>query len=366
MTKIASIYGQLANSNNLQLMVDNALALFDTPIWKKYFDWGNPSVSIDYATVIGKARIEAMASVVDRDAPAPLRSRQGLERLAGEVPAIKEKFKLSEKDYREFLTLRQLQIPGQTQQGAIMDMIFNDMKKAGNAAHRRLDFMTLQALSSGKISLSATNNPDGIVTSADIDLLMPAGNKYKVAVAWGTTATSTPVVDIMKVVDEFRAKGVTFEKMIMDDATFAKMRQSVDGLKYVGGFFRMRSTDKAAATLEQWNEYLRAERLPVIEIVENATVGIEKDGKITTASAWAANAVTFVPAGKLGVIHNAYPIEKLQPVTHVSYAEYERALLSKWQENDPFAEFTQVELNAFPGWETIGNCVIMDTNTAYD
>lgn len=366
MTKISSIYGPLASSQSLQLMVDNALALFDTPVWKKYFDWGNPSVGIDFATVIGKARIEAMASVVDRDASAPLRSRAGLERLSGEVPAIKEKFRMSEKQYREYLTLRSLQIPGQNQQAAILDMIFNDMKLAGNSAHRRLDYMTLQALSAGKISLSATNNPDGIVTNADIDLLMPAANKYKVVVEWGTTATSTPIVDIMKVVDEFRAKGVTFEKMLMDDSTFAKYRQSVDGQKYIGGFFRMRATDKAAGTLDMWNEYLKAERLPVIEIVENATIGIEKDGKITTASAWTANAVTFVPAGKLGIIHNAIPIEKLQPVEKVAYADYDRALLSKWQENDPWSEFTQVELNAFPGWETIGHCAIMDTNTAYD
>jgi hypothetical protein len=358
MAKLASIYGDLASSQNLQLLVNNALSLFNTPVWKRYFDWGNPTLSIDFTTVIGKSRIEAMASVVDRDASAPLRSRAGLERLQGQVPAIKEKFKLSEKQYREFLSLRALQIPGQN---PVLDLIFGDLRIAGNAAHKRLDAMVYQALSSGKINLTTTNNPDGIVTSADVDLLMPSANKFSSVIAWGTAATATPMVDIMAVVDAADAKGVRYAKMMMDRATFNKFRATADAQKYLSGFFGLKSTQKVAGTLEQWNEYLTADGMPTIEIVDS-TVGIEKDGAITAVKAWTANAVTFVPAGKLGIIHNALPIEKIQPVASVSYADFDRALLSKWQENDPFAEYTQVELNAFPGWETIEMCAILDSN----
>jgi hypothetical protein len=361
--KLASIFGDLASSRNLQLLVDSSLSMFNVPTWKKYFAWGNPTISIDFSTVIGKARIEAMASVVDRDAPAPLRSRQGLEKLAGQVPAIKEKFKLSERDYREYMALRALQAGGGNV-NAQLDLIFSDMRVAGNSAHKRLDSMVYQALSSGAIQLSTTNNPDGIVTGS-IDLLMPAANKYKTQTAgWSTTVGSDPIRDIEKIVVDFEAKGIRFEKMLMNRATFSQLRLSVEGQKYLAAYMfagnSSATNKKFLGNLVQWNEYFIGEGLPYVELVES-TSGIEKDGIITSNDNWTAGAVTFVPAGPLGIIHNALCIEQIQPVQSVAYASFDRALLSKWHENDPFAEYTQVELNAFPGWETIDRCVILDT-----
>jgi hypothetical protein len=50
----------------------------------------------------------------------------------------------------------------------------------------------------------------------------------------------------------------------------------------------------------------------------------------------------------------------LSPVEKVSYATYNHALLSKWQDNDPWGEFTAVELNAFPALDTIDNIFILN------
>ncbi len=90
--------------------------------------------------------------------------------------------------------------------------------------------------------------------------------------------------------------------------------------------------------------------MPIIEIVEE-TIGIEKNGVITNYKPFAQDVAVFIPAGGLGVIHNAYAIEQLRPVSGISYGTYNRALISKWSQAHPFGEFTQVELNAFPGLE---------------
>ena len=92
--KVKSIFGVYAEK--MQLVIDASMDKF-APVWfKKYFDWGNSTSSLTYVSAIGRNRIEAAASVVDRNAPAPLRGRAGLEKLSGTVPAIKESFKLSE------------------------------------------------------------------------------------------------------------------------------------------------------------------------------------------------------------------------------------------------------------------------------
>ena len=98
--------------------------------------------------------------------------------------------------------------------------------------------------------------------------------------------------------------------------------------------------------------------LPIIEIVDQS-IGIEKDGIIGTIQPFETKNVVFVPKGKLGTIKNALSLEQMQPIKHIDYASYNNALISKWQENDPWSEFTGVELNAFPSFESIDNVYIL-------
>lgn len=366
MAKLTSVFGDLASSKNLQLLVDTHLAAFNVPVWKRFWDWGNPTVSIDFATVIGKHRVEAMASIVDRDSRAPLRSKQGLERLSGQVPSIKEMFHMTQTEYREYLVMKQMQLGGTL--ATQLDLLFNYMKIAGNAAHKTLDVLTFQALSTGKIVLNTTNNPDGIVTTTEVDLLMPSANKYKTTAAnWGNFTTANPIEDIEKIVEDFDAKGIRFDKILMPRATFNNMKKCTAVKELLSGFYfaGVKNAKDLIVSLDRVNEFLLAETLPVIELVDSIT-GVEKDGVISTYNAWTAGQVSFVPSGKLGIMHNAACIEQLQPVTGIGYATYDRALLSKWQENDPWGEYTQVELNAMPGWETIEQCAILDTTADPD
>src|SRR5690606_16606977 len=105
-----------------------------------------------------------------------------LEKLTGEIPAIKEMFKMAESDYRDFLTMQALNVDDATKRAQLLDFLYGDVKKAGDSAHKRLDIMALEAISTGKISLDINNNPDGLVLANPVDLLMPATNKKKGAV----------------------------------------------------------------------------------------------------------------------------------------------------------------------------------------
>jgi len=356
MSKIQSVFGPYAGQ--LQAVIDASLSRFDATWYQNYFGWGPTQSTLTFTGVVGASRIEAAASIVDRGAPSPLRGRGELAKYQGEIPAIKEKFAMREQDYRDFLSLQALSVDDATKKQQLLDFLFNDTLKAGNAAHKRLDIMALEAISTGKISLTMDNNPDGLVLSNAIDLLMPTGNKKRAAVKWATSATATPITDIVTVVTAARDAGRSFAKILMSPTAFINFAKSTEVINSLVSF-NMLQKGAAVATLAKVNEYLTANLLPIIEIVDQA-IGIEKDGKIGAIRPFSDANVSFVPAGNLGTIKNAFAIEQLQPVTHVNYATYNRALISKWQDNDPWGEFTGVELNAFPALDAIDNIFLLN------
>jgi hypothetical protein len=358
--KLTSIFG--AYSGKMQVMIDKAKDKFAPVWWTNYFDWGVPKTTLTFETAIGRSRIEAAASVVDRNSPAPLRSRKGIEKLHGEVPAIKEKFKMTEADYRDWEMLKAMNVDNGTQLNAMLDLMFNDIKVVADSTMKRLDYMVLQGISTGEINIDIANNPDGVV-SGSIPLLMPDDNKRKVATVWSSPSSATPFTDIQNVVTAAEDKGIGFEKILMTRSTFMKMQKCDEVIKLLNAFYRLPSNAKTLATIDQINEVLESYMFPKIEIV-NQVIGVEKKGVISPVRPFKDESVVFIPAGKLGVMHNAVAIEELHPVEGVSYAKNGRTLISKWAQNDPFGEYTQGELNAFPGFEAIDQIFILDSATA--
>jgi Phage major capsid protein E len=359
MSKIASIFGVYAT--NLQAVVNSANDRFKPTFYDKYFGWAPTQQTLNFTSVIGASRIEAAASIVNRASGAPLRSRAELAKYQGEIPAIKEKFSMREGDYRDFLALQALSLDDATKKKQLLDFLFNDIQNAGNAAHKRLDIMVLQAISTGKISLTVDTNPDGIVLKEDMDLLMPSDNKSTVTGTesrkWVNSATATPITDITAVVSAATLKGKSFAKILISPVEFNRMKVCKEVVDSLISFNQLQK-GASVATLDKINEYLSANLLPVLEIVDEV-VGIEKDGIIGALRPFAQSNLSFIPAGQLGTIKNAVSIEQLQPVGHVNYATYKNALISKWQENDPWGEFTAVELNAFPALDAIDNIYIL-------
>lgn len=359
MSKVKSIFG--AYADNLQVVIDQAQNQFAPTWFEQYFDWAPPQTSLTFVTAIGRARIEAAASIVNRDSQSPLRSRSAFEKLNGEIPAIKEKMKMSESDYRDFFTLQQMNVADTVKRQQLLDFMFGDVKTVGNSAMKRLDIMVLEGISTGQISLSITNNPDGLTLASPVDLFMPAGNKTTAATGWNTPATATPLSDISTVVDYAQTRGQAFGKILMSRSQWLRMNKTTEVKELLSNFYRL-PQNKVQPTLSGVNEYLQEHQFPTIELVDVA-VGIESDGVIGTLRPFNEHSVVFVPNGKLGRIHNAIALEELRPVENVTYSKFKQALISKWSENEPFGEYTKVELNAFPALEAIDGIHILTASS---
>ena len=358
-----SIFGQ--NIEALQILIDTRQEKFNKPWYVDYFDWDTPQIGLDYSSVLGSAVITAAASIVDRNAETPLRSREALAKIMGEIPAMKVMLPMNENQYRHYLALANMPNvkDGQKKMQALK-LIWDDVKKVTEAIHNRLDVLVLQAVSTGAIDININNNPDGVVFP-NIDLLMPSENKKQVGTAWSETS-ATPLQDIMRVVNEGQVNGYGFAKILIDSQKFAQMMRNQEVKDTLGAFFGLTKTatnsQTAPLTLDRLNQYMKESNLPIFEVV-NKRVAIEKNGKPTIINPFEAKTLSFIPDGKLGVIKNALAVEELNPVENITYANSGRILISKWKQNEPFREFTKSECNAFPVVESINNIFLLKTES---
>jgi hypothetical protein len=364
---IPSYYGDLAASQNLQFILDQSQdVLGQASIWRQWLTQGIPQASLTYTDVIGRDRISAAASIVDADSPAPLRSRNKVERYSGTIPSIKEKFRMTQSDMRAIEVLKSLPIGDINQQ--LIQFLTADLREAAVAGDKRVDIMMLQILSTLTVDATLGNNPDGAAQSAALSVLPYYGSATQiqgVPVVWGTTASSTPFDDIDKFLTINRnTRGRTFGKILMSAANWVNFKNSVQVKAYLAGFYNTGKANNATSfgvTTANVNEYMSANNYPPIYII-NYTANIETDGVPTFIRPFADNNVVFVPDGKLGVLANATPIEKYRPIPDKQYADYGPTLVSKWWSNDPIAEYTGMEMNAFPVM-AVDSIFILNTNS---
>ncbi len=358
---VPSYFQTLAESQNLQFLLDGSQSKLEMQsIWRNLLNIGMPQMSLNFDSAIGRDRIAAAASIVDSDAPAPLRSRNKLELYKGKIPAIKEKFRMNQDDMRAIEVLRALPIQnGGT--NPLLSFLNKDLQEAAVAGDKRIDIMLLQALSTLKIDVNVTNNPDG-VGYGEIDLLAQSYQSQGVPVVW-TDIASTPIDDIDGYLQkQWNSRGRQFGRILMSYELWLNFKKTTQVKNYIATFFNTGKTTSAfAVTLNTVNEMFSANQWPVIEIV-NHTAHIEVDGLPTYIKPFNSSNVSFVPAGKVGTLFNAISMEQVHPVKDKNYATFGPTLVSKWAESDPLVEFTGMEMNAFPAVD-IDNIFILKTDT---
>ena len=353
-----SVFGKYAEQ--LQVLVDTNVDAFKESFFQRFFPLGSPQMGLTYTSVIGKSRIEAAASVVSHGSEAPLRSRAGLEKLSGEVAAIKVKRKMDEQAYRDWLTMQAVSTNDEGKKQQIINLIWDDVKYVVDSVSARLDWYTAQALSKGEIVVDNTSNPDGVAPGT-VDLLVSSDNKQHGGDAFGFTGsddywgtgTATPIADIQKFTeDTYQDTGVKLEKMVMTPSKWHDIRKSEEVQLHFGSQF---------VRIDDFNTEMQSLGLPYIDLI-NPKIRVENNGVISSIDSWEDDKyVTFLPAERAGIMHNSLSVEQISPVAGVDYATANNILVSKWAQTEPFGEFTRGELAAFPGLEVADNMYITNT-----
>lgn len=347
----SSIFGEL--TKEVQIRIDAATELrkrlFDQNIYERYLDWDVPTIGLNFEELIGQYNLSVAAATLDSKGKEPILGTEGLETLKQKVLTHQMSYSMPIEEYRKVLQIldsRMLTDDQKTQQ--LINLMWNNVSTVVKSVQSKLDIIFLGALSNkGVFTFNANNNPEGGVRGI-IDYKMPPENIASVTLDWTDTNKDNvdPFEDIQGVVDAAQDK-VTFDKILMSPARLSYLLKSRKMKQVIFG------TDKPGTPLlmSGLNEFLRSNDLPVIETVRRIT-RIQDNGKLSEYKPWNDKNIVFVPAGKLGVIKNAYADNELRQEPGVTYSNYGRIRISQWgkgeTDNSNGVEFTKAQSLSLP------------------
>lgn len=337
--------------------------MYDALYFPTFFPIKNVN-SLDGKTLIGEKGSRVAAMVISYNTKAPELSRKEIKVQHFDIPKIAVKRVRDEIDILEQITTRAMQ-----GNDAVIEDYFNDADFVINGVNARQEWFALQALSTTKIQLTATNNPMGIVNETVVDFGMNDTNKKAVAKAWSTAnaATMTPIADFKKVVKDGRKLGLTFSKALMHPDAFDLITGCTEFQTAAKSLLVGESTMLGYTGLDTVNKVFKSLRLPEITLIETS-VGIEnKAGEITQVNPWSDSHILFISDTRQGDMFNAPIAEELEKPIDVIQGKKGNVLVSVKKGFDPVNVTTKGEANAFPSWNQVNSCMnlyIADTTWA--
>jgi hypothetical protein len=361
-----SLLAKAINKKNMQAYLN--ARIFDKLYWPTFFPLKSTPF-LTYETLIGSKGNRVAADVVAYDVSAPLKTRKVVSKLSGEIPAIRMKKKMTEMDLNTYNIMKAQAKP---EQKALLDLIFGDVDACVDGVMGRLEWMALQALSKGLITLSKTTNAGGVITESDIDFGLPSqatGNKQVASVVWTAAVNTTkPITDIEAVMTAAGTLGIKPRYMIMNRSKWLEFRASDEVKDFVAPYALYGGVrKKRSPSLKVANEALAAENLPILIVIDTRVAYEDVNHTVTNVDPWLNSTdrfVTFLEDLKCGDMLYGPIAEETNPPKQVLQAKKGPILISKWSDVDPVAEYTKGELNAFISWSTIDRVISLDTEHA--
>jgi len=322
------------------------------------------TTQLTWASLSGSGGSPVMADVVEYNGTVPIKDRRVITKQSGDIPKIGMKRIMDEKDYNDYLTMKARAMADKNM-SALMDLVFDDVDAVYVGGLARTEHLCLQALSTGRVSLSETNNI-GIVTKADVDFGVPTANKSGVSVNWSEAATAKPLANIEAKVKAARKKGYKIIQIVMDDTTFDQLVATDEAKSTFAAFRGVTSQTMQFLQLKEINAFLNAHRLPPIKIVDS-TVRFENANHVKTeVTPWEAGRVAFLCEQKVGkVMHGPIAAEEATSLRKkvISYKK-DHIYISKFSMDEPFEEVTKSQANAMPVFNDVDSLFLMRTDNA--
>jgi hypothetical protein len=297
------------------------------------------------------------ADVVAMDSSLPLKKRDSIRKADGDIPKLGMKLSLNESTMNELNILLATAGPDTE----VLRKLFADADRCISGIWERLEFMFLQALSTGVILVTDEDNPG---LGIRVNFGHPDSNKYGVGTPW-TDASSKPIDDIEHVISQARLKGYVVRYILMDKDTFNAFKansqvkeQYAFYLGYTG------SNVPAVPSVDKANEFLSANQGVQITVIDRP-VQVEIAGKRKSVNPWEAGAVVFLTDMMVGTLTYGTLAEETFSDKSVDYQKVDDFILvSKYHKNDPIREFTSSQALVLPVINNVDSIYIMNTKEA--
>jgi Phage major capsid protein E len=134
------------------------------------------------------------ASITGFNSDAPLRDKDGLSRAFGEVTKVQHGFKIDEEELLRFTNPRR-----DAEREKAIDYVYDQTDNLVQGIYDLEEWLRAQAIYKGALTYAE----NGVVI--DVDYNIPTENKLVAVNAWSDAALSSPLTDIQKIVDRYKA-----------------------------------------------------------------------------------------------------------------------------------------------------------------
>lgn len=278
--------------------------LLPLPAYRGYSFLPSQTVDdVEFEYIKSQRDTPVMAHVITWDAEAPMGRRQVQgEKVQGELPPIKRKERISEKEILRFLQPRR----GTADQQTAVRNVYNRTARLVASIQARVEWLQMQALSEDKVIY----NEGGIVISFDygitgaqqIDLVTQtdgdaADVSAKYGPVWSDRTNATPISDLMVLCDETEDRtGFRPARMV----TSKKMAQNLLFNEEIKGFAYPQNAPDRPLTPAEISDVLSRYSLPAIETYDVKVNAEAHNGTISEVRTMAENKAFILPQTQVG------------------------------------------------------------------
>lgn len=247
-----------------------------------------------------------MAHIIGYDSEAPIAGRPGLgERVRGELPLIKRKARISEKEIQRFVTPR----TGTADLDAAIRAVYDDTARLVRSIQARMEWLRMQALSEDVV----TYNDGGVIMQfnygvpdqAQVTLGATAGTATDGTGAtvteygphWSDTTNATVITDLMTICDEIEQRtGERPARMVMSRKTANYFHENAQ----IKGWTYATNAPDRPLTQDEIQQTFTRYGIPGYQIYDTKVGSENADGTTTQVRPMRENVVVLLPAGNLG------------------------------------------------------------------
>jgi hypothetical protein len=309
-----------------------------------------PTDDIDFEYIKGSQNKTVMAHVMGYDSEAPIAGRQvGGGRVSGQLPPIKRKSRIGEKELIKFLTPRQ----GSADVQNAINSVYRGSADLIDSIQARVEWLRIKALSEQTV----VYDEGGVVFEFDFGLTkkylidgVAKKNALDETIAqlggtWANHATSTPITDMQFICNLIRKETGQFPaEFVIDSESIAHLQASEElrllarGENGLPGILTQGEVDAVFARYG----------LPRVTPYDAFVSREEEDGTIVDEQILTPGKGFFVPSRTIGNTLWGPTAESLSLVGTALQGQAPGIFVNTYNTNEPVAEWIKAAAIAFP------------------
>lgn len=238
-----------------------------------------PEINYEYIKGARGQKSNIMAEIVAWESSAPLVPREGLTKVTGELPPIKQKSRISEGELIKIFSPR-----SSAERTLAIDKIYNDVADRVMGIYSRINKIIMESLAYGTVTFTS----EGVKLVVDWNL--PGTHKDTPAIPWSTVATAIPTKNLMDMVAVLVADtGIRPNRAITSTTVISYLLQNADFKSAIFG-----AGTNRVLTLDLLNQYLSSLQLPKFVAYDEVVRKVDANGDVVTERYYPVNKVTLL------------------------------------------------------------------------